>query len=127
MAIFKAPKITTLQRLGIVLDTSELVYDTDQKVFYGGNGLTLGGFPIGSNVGSSIFPERIPLTQQDIDNKFVTLSITPIFPNTVMLTCEGGIEQVNGIDFQVIGNILSWGGLGLDNFLDETDVLNIQY
>ena len=127
MAIFKTPKITTLQRLDLVLDTSELVYDTDQRIFYGGDGLTPGGFPIGSNVGSSIVPERIPLTQQDIDNKFVTLSITPSFPDTVRLICEGGIEQVNGIDFQVIGNVLSWDGLGLDNFLDDTDVLIIQY
>lgn len=127
MAIFKAPKITTQQRLGLVLDTSELVYDTDQKIFYGGDGVINGGFPIGSNVQSSSTPERIPLTQGDIDNKFVILSSTPQFPQSVRLNCEGGIEQANGIDFEIIGNKLSWEGLGLDNFLDNTDVLIVQY
>jgi hypothetical protein len=127
MAIFKAPKITTSQRLSLVLDTSELVYDTDQKIFYGGDGATTGGFPIGSNVQTSSVPEIIPLTQEDIDNKFVILSSTPQFPESVRLNCEGGIEQINGIDFEIIGNKLSWEGLGLDNFLDNTDVLIVQY
>lgn len=127
MAIFKAPKITTIQRQTLLLDVSELVYDVDQNIFYGGDGVTVGGLPIGSNVGTSITPQRIELTQQDIDNKYVTLNITPLYPNTVSLTCENGIPQVNGVDFIVNGNILSWDGLGLDNFLDNTDVLIVQY
>lgn len=127
MAIFKAPKITTIQRQTLLLDVSELVYDVDQNIFYGGDGATVGGLPIGSNVGTSITPQRIVLTQQDIDNKFVTLNIAPLYPTTVSLTCENGIPQVNGVDFIVNGNILSWDGLGLDNFLDNTDVLIVQY
>ena len=127
MAIFKAPKITTPQRLDIILDISELVYDTDQKIFYGGDGNTTGGFPVGSNVQSSNVVQRIPLTEEDIDNAFVMLSITPQFPQAVRLSCEGGIEQVNGVDFEIIGSKLSWQGLGLDNFLDSTDVLVVQY
>lgn len=110
-----------------MLDVSELVFDTDQNIFYGGDGTTVGGFPIGSNVGSSIPVQRIPLTELDIQNKFVILNTTPQFPNSVRLLCEGGIEQVNGVDFVVNGNVLSWDGLGLDNFLDETDILVIQY
>jgi hypothetical protein len=127
MAIFKAPKITTIQRQQLLLDVSELVYDVDQNIFYGGDGVTVGGLPLGSNVGSSIPPQRIELTQEDIDNKFVILNIAPLYPNTVSLTCENGIQQVNGVDFVINGNILSWDGLGLDNFLDDTDVLIIQY
>lgn len=127
MAIFKAPKITTIQRQTLLLDVSELVYDVDQNIFYGGDGVTVGGLPIGSNVGTSITPQRIELTQQDIDNKYVILNIAPLYPNTVGLTCENGIPQINGVDFIVNGNILSWDGLGLDNFLDNTDVLIVQY
>jgi hypothetical protein len=127
MAIFKAPKITTIQRTTLLLGVSELVYDVDQNIFYGGDGVTVGGLPIGSNVGTSIQPQRIELTQQDIDNKYVTLNIAPLYPNTVSLTCENGIPQINGVDFIVTGNILSWDGLGLDNFLDNTDVLIVQY
>ena len=125
MAIFKAPKITTLQRNNLVLEGSEVVYDVDQKAFYGGDGVTNGGFPIGANAGS--ISERIQLTQEDINNKFVTLASTPLIPSSVVLSCEGGIGQVYGIDFIVVGNQLRWEGLGLDNFLDNTDVLLVQY
>jgi hypothetical protein len=71
--------------------------------------------------------DRIEITQQDMTNKYVTLSQTPSIPNNVILDMEGGIRQSNGIDYIVMGNILSWDGLGLDGFIDETDVLSIQY
>lgn len=125
MAIFKAPKITTAQRLALVLEVSEIVYDTNQKAFYGGDGVSNGGFPIGSN--SGILYERIDLTQTDIDNKFVTLASTPLIPSAVIVNCEGGIPQAYGTDYVVIGNQINWDGLGLDGFLDETDVLLVQY
>jgi len=125
MAIFKAPRVTTIQRNNLVLDVSELVYDTDQKAFYGGDGSTQGGFLIGETSGFVV--ERIDLTEIDIQNKFVTLSQTPLVPEAVILDIEGGISQVNNIDFKVIGNKISWEDLGLDGFLEETDVLIIQY
>ena len=125
MAIFKAPKITTLQRNSLVLEGSEVVYDVDQKAFYGGDGVTNGGFPIGANAGSIV--ERIELTQEDINNKYVTLASTPLIPSAVVVTPEGGIPQAYTVDFIIVGNQLRWDGLGLDNFLDETDVLLVQY
>jgi len=125
MAIFKAPKITTIQRTALVLQGSEVVYDVDQKAFYGGDGVSTGGFPIGANAGSIV--ERLELNQGDINNKFVTLASTPLRSSAVIVTPEGGISQVYGIDFIIIGNKLSWSDLGLDNFLDETDVLLVQY
>jgi hypothetical protein len=125
MAIFKAPRITTDQRLNLTLGTSELVYDINQKAFYGGDGETLGGFPIGANAGFLV--QRIELTQEDIDNKFVTLSSAPLSPSSVILIPEGGPPQAYGVDFIVVGNQLRWEGLGLDNFLDTTDVLLVQY
>jgi hypothetical protein len=125
MAIFKAPKITTLQRTALVLEGSEVVYDVDQKAFYGGDGVSNGGFPIGANAGAVV--ERIELTQQDINNKFVTLSQTPLISSAVVVTPEGGIPQAYGVDYTIIGNKLIWENLGLDNFLDDTDVLLVQY
>lgn len=125
MAIFKAPRITTSQRSSLVLQEAELVYDTNQKTFYGGDNTTPGGFVVGANSGFIV--ERIQLTNQNILDKFVTLTSTPMFPNMVFLTIESGIAQVNGIDFQVTGNVLSWDSLGLDNFLDNTDVLIVLY
>lgn len=126
MAIFKAPRITTGQRMGLTLQESEIVYDIEQKIFYGGNGTSLGGFPIGSGVGATT--ETFVLTQTDLDNKYITLDNSPIFPSSVTLLPSGGIPQINGIDFEVTGNQVSWNGKGLDgNFLEINDVLIIQY
>lgn len=122
MAIFKAPKVTTAQRNLLILEVSELVYDIDHKAFYGGDGYTPGGFLVGE---SSV--EHIDLTQEDINNKYVTLNQTPLVPDAVILNIDGGIPQINGIDFRIQGNKISWSDLGLDGFLEETDVLIIQY
>jgi hypothetical protein len=125
MAIFKAPKLTTSQRNNLVLEVSEFVYDLDQKAFYGGDGSSAGGFLVGATSGFII--EKIQLTQQNINDKFVTLAQTPLISSAVIVTPEGGITQVNGIDYSITGNKLSWENLGLDGFLDNTDVLIIQY
>jgi hypothetical protein len=122
MAIFKAPKVTTNQRQTLVLEVSELVYDMDQKAFYGGDGIKPGGFLIGETG-----LELIELTPEDISNKFVTLSQTPLVPDAVVLNIDGGIPQINGIDYRIEGNKISWSELGLDGFLDDTDVLIVQY
>jgi hypothetical protein len=125
MAIFKAPKVTTAQRNTLILEVSELVYDMDQKAFYGGDGSTPGGFLVGESSGFIV--EQIDLTQDDINNKYVTLTQTPLVPDAVILNIDGGIPQINGIDFIIQGNKISWSDLGLDGLLEETDVLIIQY
>ncbi len=124
MAIFKTPRISTLQRMGLTLEDSEIVFDTDQKIFYGGNG-SAGGFPIGAGIGSNV--EMIALTAQNIANKFVVLNDEPLFPGSVELVPGGGIPQINGIDFSVTGNVLSWDGLGLDGFFEENEILIVKY
>jgi len=125
MAIFKVPRITTSQRQNLILQIGEIVYDTDQDIFYGGDDETLGGFTIGKGAGDVV--ERIELDEISVFNKFVTLSDTPTIPQNVTVTPEGGITQVNGIDFRVVGNTVRWDGMGLDGVLDETDSLIIQY
>lgn len=127
MAVFKVPRITTVLRQGLLLEEAEVVYDVNEQIYYGGDGILLGGFPIGSNVGSSVAPEVIPITNLDITNKYVTLKKSPLNPDAVKLDMVGGIPQINGVDFRIVGNILSWDGLGLDNFIDNTDVLIVQY
>jgi hypothetical protein len=124
MAIFKAPRITSQQRITILLQASEIVYDTDEAVFYGGDGFQVGGFRIGSGASVTVF--NYTLNSTDIDNKFINLPFQPLSPSSVRLNIVGGIEQVNGVDFTVSGSILSWNGLGLDDFLEEGDTLIIQ-
>lgn len=125
MAVFKAPRLNEVQRMGLVLEASEVVYDTTVKSFFGGDGLTLGGFPIGKGIGTNV--DNVTLSQQNLDEKKVSLSSVPAVPGAVTLLPIGGIPQVNGIDFEVVGNELSWNGLGLDNFLELGEQLIIQY
>lgn len=125
MGIFKVPRITTAERVLLVLEDAELVYDTTNKVYYGGDGATQGGYPIGSGVSKIV--SVITLTQQDIQSKSVTLENAPPIPSLVSLTPEGGIPQIYGIDYTVSGNILSWNNLGLDNYLDAGETIVVSY
>lgn len=125
MAIFKVPRITTLQRNNLVLGLGEIVFDTDQELYYGGNGEDLGGFLIGTGAGSYV--DRIQLTEDKLNNKYIQLRFRPLDSTKVLVTPEGGVTQVKGVDFEVFGDTIVWDGLGLDGFLDETDVLIIQY
>ena len=125
MAIFKVPRITTAQRLTLTLESSELVFDTDEALFYGGDGTTVGGFLVGA--GGSQYKDTFTLTLTDITNKYVMLTEVPNFPATVQLLPDGGIPQRNGIDFSVAGQQVSWDGLGLDNFLEVGDTFTVQY
>jgi hypothetical protein len=125
MAIFRVPRITTEQRERLVLLDSEVVFDLDLKKYFGGDGSTLGGFLIGSNLGFKI--ERIQITEEHIQSKRVVLQNTPFNPSAVNLTFEKGLPQVYEIDFIVQGKVLSWDGKGLDGFIDDTDVLLVQY
>jgi hypothetical protein len=124
MAIFKVPRASTTQRSQIIIEDAEIVFDTDQKRYYGGDGATYGGIPIASES----MTESIILTQLDIDNKNIRLGKVPLTPSTISLTPSGGPRQIYGLDFEIIdSNLLSWDGKGLDSFLEDGDVLFIQY
>lgn len=124
MAIFKVPRITTLERTALILTEAEIVYDTDLKVYFGGDGLILGGFPIG---GAAQNTESFTLDSADILAKQIQLASTPMFPSLVTLLPDGGIYQRYGIDFTVIGDMVNWDGLGLDNFLEVGDTIVVSY
>jgi hypothetical protein len=127
MAVLKVPKITTSQREVLTLETSEIVFDTNQNIFYGGDDVTIGGFPIGQGVQNSIPKQVIELTTLDITNKYVILNFTPLVPEAITVVPVGGPEQLLGIDYIITGNVLSWDSLGLDGILDNTDKLVIHY
>lgn len=74
-----------------------------------------------------ITTENIVISQNDIDNKMVTLANAPVVPSSVTLMFLDGIHQINGIDFSVSGDELSWDSLGLDGFIELGDTIVIQY
>ena len=78
MAMFKAPKVTTAQRNTLTLEVSELVYDVDQKAFYGGDGTTLGGFLVGETSGFIV--EQVELSHKAIRKDAMAKSSGIILP-----------------------------------------------
>ncbi len=50
MGIYKVPEVTTAGRMTKIFAKREIVCDTDNNTFYTGDGVTLGGIPIGANV-----------------------------------------------------------------------------
>lgn len=92
-------------------------------------------FSVGNSTLEDWIPRRrtgfrlytITLTLQNINDKSVILPYYPLLPDEVIIVPVGGIQQLNGVDFQVSGNVLSWGSLGLDGFLEVNDVLIVQH
>lgn len=71
--------------------------------------------------------EMITLTTTDIVNKSISLARTPDEPETIELTPIGGVTQVYGVDYIYIDGNISWGGLGLDGVLEETEQIIVRY
>ena len=49
MGKFLAPRITTSDRSSLTPDAAEILYDTDLEQYFGGDGSTLGGIPLGGS------------------------------------------------------------------------------
>lgn len=157
MAILRVPRITTAQRLPLILLDAEVVFDTDEVMFYGGDGVTPGGFPIGSGVG---IPEGgadgdllAKASSDDYDTEWIpqgsliqgfitdvfTLDITAISAKKVKLSQipkssegvrfspDGGPDQRMGIDFILSGDEIIWIGLTLDGFLEIGETIRVSY
>jgi hypothetical protein len=57
----------------------------------------------------------------------VILASSPPFPSLVRVLVEGGPEQINGVDFAVSGNVLSWQNKGLSGFLSIDDEIIVVF
>lgn len=68
------------------------------------------------------------ITQEEIDNKKLLLTFTPLDPNNVQLDVKfGGGPQFFGEDFIIDGTFLKWDGYSLDGLLSEDDKVRIVY
>lgn len=126
MAIFKVPKINTENRASIVLDVSELVYDTDDTFFYGGDGETLGGRKVGSDLVEQK-REVIIIDQMIVQENRIMLQSQPLENFPILFFPEGGPQQVEEIDYTRISGGVSFVGLGLENFLEVGERVEIVY
>ena len=71
--------------------------------------------------------DYLSLTATDISEKKVTLGGVPVVPEKTILDVITGVAQVYETDFIIIGDQLSWDGLGLDGKLIEGEQLRIEY
>ena len=67
---------------------------------------------VNQQAGAIFSVQYIVLTSRDIDNRYVQLASSPV--GAVALNVIGGSSSRPGRDFTVKGNILHWGGMGLD-------------
>ena len=62
--------------------------------------------------------DEVTITAEHIEQKKFLLSAPPITSTSVKLLPIGGLEQLNGIQFRVSGQFLSWDNLGLDGYME---------
>lgn len=76
-------------------------------------------------------PYGITVTAEHIAAGEISLPQAPPYPDWVRLVPEGGIEQVNGVDYKVVvsemGATLSWKNLGLDGVLENNERILLIY
>lgn len=67
------------------------------------------------------------LTVGEATAKELTLPSIPTDPTKVTLDLIGGTSQQIGLDFNVVGDVLTWDGFALETNLDTGDKLRIIY
>lgn len=70
--------------------------------------------------------ETIPIQQDFVDNKRLTLKNTPYADNGFVLFVDS-VPQRIGIDYEIDGKDIVWEGLGLDGFIDSSDTVTVIY
>lgn len=79
----------------------------------------------------STFPDfqvlHIEITQEIIDAKGYTLPSRAFYPEQVTLDVIGGMYQINGIDFFVDAENVSWAGTDLESLLEVGDHIRIAF
>jgi len=66
------------------------------------------------------------LTSTEIANRFVLLTHTPAAAS-VEVEVAGGVKQLEGSDYALTGNRVSWTGLGMQSFLAAGDTVLVHY
>lgn len=79
----------------------------------------------------STFPDfqvlHIEITQEIIDAKGYTLPSRAFYPEQVTLDVIGGMYQINGIDFFVDAENVTWAGTDLESLLEVGDHIRIAF
>lgn len=79
------------------------------------------------NLPPTLKHDVVTVTQQNINDKYFTLSAISRNPSTALFLPEGGIPQFFGSEFTIEGDILSWDGLGLEGFIETNEIIHIYF
>lgn len=71
--------------------------------------------------------ETVTITAGMVSAKQFSLVGTPKSGQGILLVPQEGVPQIEGIDYTVSGQIISWNGLGLDGVIEDGDVIEIYY
>jgi hypothetical protein len=82
----------------------------------------------GTNIAAIVPTQTEPFrpSLHELYVKTFELPHTPI-PGTVRFTISGCLDQIENQGFYLDGNSIKWDNMGLDGFLDETDLIQIFY
>ena len=67
------------------------------------------------------------LTPTNISDKFIVLPQSPLPTSTALIMPEKGIPQLQDVDFEVTGDILSWDGLPYELVAASGDQIKVMY
>jgi hypothetical protein len=70
---------------------------------------------------------KFVISPLNVTEKQITLYPIPNNSSFVTLEFLQGGGQENGVDFNVVGGVLSWNGLGLDGFIESGDIIIVKY
>lgn len=96
-------------------------YDVDH-----GNGGHDSSHDGGGGSGSLFESYDITITQEMLNNKALTLAHDAPIAN-FSLGVYSGLPQRNNVDYELTGNVVSWGTLALELLLDTNTVVFVQY
>lgn len=71
--------------------------------------------------------EDVILSAQNIADAKITLTKMPVMPETTFFFPAEGIMQRYGVDYKIVGKDITWSGMGLDGFLEESEEIRIFY
>lgn len=71
--------------------------------------------------------ETVEITAAMISAKQLSLSGTPKTGQGILVIPYEGLPQVQGVDYNLTSNVISWDGLGMDGIIEEGDTLEIYY
>ena len=126
MAIFIPPPITTADRILLVLEDGEVVYDSDLQKLYLGDGATAGGIQVGTGGGGASWTDvtvtDATFTAADDTRYYLPAGVLTanrtVDMGSITTRCQFIIEEDTYILSYTTATVYGWGGAEARTALD---------